>query len=99
MSVVPDGQLMDYGRSGRLVNRRTGRPRPVGRAHGLRRGGGHGRDLHEYRRSEFIHLGRSRASLSMLMDKSRRRKPESGRYFIPRRRALAKVTSLLGPAA
>ncbi|MCZ4118668.1 hypothetical protein O3X23_04540 [Streptomyces sp. H39-S7] len=62
------------------------------------RGPGTGWDLHEYRPSSLTHLGEARASLLMLMAKSRHKKPENlRRYFKPSAKAIAEVTTLLAP--
>jgi integrase/recombinase XerC len=59
-------------------------------------GPGTGWDLHEFRHSALTHLGEAGASL--LMAKSRHKKPENlRRYFKPSPEAIAELTSLLAP--
>jgi hypothetical protein len=59
---------------------------------------GTGWGLHEWRHSGLTHLGEARASLPMLVAKSRHKKPENvRRYFHPSAEAIAEVTSLLAP--
>ncbi|MFE0513205.1 hypothetical protein [Streptomyces sp. NPDC058964] len=64
--------------------------------HTAPRGLGTGWDLHEYRHSVLTHLGEQGTSL--LMAKSRHKKPENvRRYFRPSPDAIAELTSLLAP--
>ncbi|GAA2266514.1 hypothetical protein GCM10010149_03490 [Nonomuraea roseoviolacea subsp. roseoviolacea] len=61
-------------------------------------GAGTGWDLRELRHSAQTHLGEARASLLMLMAKSRHKKPENRRrYFKPSPDAIAEVTALPAP--
>jgi hypothetical protein len=60
--------------------------------------GGKGVGRPQYHHWALTHLGEQRASLLMLMAKSRHKKPENvRRYFTPSPEAIAELTSLLAP--
>jgi integrase/recombinase XerC len=81
-----------------LVRLSYGQARALLDEHTVLRGPGTGWDLHEYRHFALTHLGERRASLLMLIAKSRHKRPENvRRYFRPSAEAIAELTSLLVP--